>query len=126
MISESESAPDRSQKREPVASCKFLRSYANLHFLSKALDYFVSPLDSVPRSSQKIDEPNGMLIFGNRIAEMSFRSRKYFRTSDRKDAPGYTLSFSGYPAGISSADDFVLTSAGLVSFDLNSKITARI
>ncbi|VDM48781.1 unnamed protein product [Toxocara canis] len=32
---------------------------------------------------------------------------------DHNVAPGYTLSFSGYPAGISSADDFVLTSAGL-------------
>uniref|UniRef100_A0A915BM03 Phospholipase B-like n=1 Tax=Parascaris univalens TaxID=6257 RepID=A0A915BM03_PARUN len=36
---------------------------------------------------------------------------------DRKRAPGYALSFSGYPAGISSADDFVLTSAGLAALE---------
>lgn len=33
---------------------------------------------------------------------------------DPKDIPGHTISFSGYPAALASADDFTLTSAGLV------------
>ncbi|KAK6020703.1 lysophospholipase [Ostertagia ostertagi] len=37
--------------------------------------------------------------------------------SDAKEVPGHTVSFSGYPAQLSSADDYTLTSAGLGSIE---------
>lgn len=35
-------------------------------------------------------------------------------TLDPKEVPGHTVSFSGYPAALSSADDYSLMSSGLV------------
>ena len=34
--------------------------------------------------------------------------------SDKTVYPGYAMSFSGYPGQLASADDYTLTSAGLV------------
>ncbi|VDO55586.1 unnamed protein product [Haemonchus placei] len=36
---------------------------------------------------------------------------------DAKEVPGHTVSFSGYPAQLASADDYTLTSAGLASIE---------
>ncbi|KAH7698162.1 Protein F09B12.3 [Aphelenchoides avenae] len=68
------------------------------------------------------------LTKGNKDLLMSHVSMSGYQTMNRvlklykfaynsSEVPGYTTTFSGYPAGLASADDYTLTSAGLLSIE---------
>ncbi|KAL3093171.1 hypothetical protein niasHT_022621 [Heterodera trifolii] len=69
----------------------------------------------------KVTEGNSDLLM-SQVAMSGFNTmnrivKLYKFAYDPKDVPGFAVSFSGYPAALASADDFTLTSAGLLSIE---------
>ncbi|CAI4230357.1 unnamed protein product [Auanema sp. JU1783] len=61
-------------------------------------------------------------LFFSHVAMSSYSTmnrvlKLYKFAYDKAEVPGHTVSFSGYPAALASADDYTLTSAGLASIE---------
>ena len=69
----------------------------------------------------KVTEGNKDLLM-SQVAMSGFNTmnrivKLYKFAYDPKEVPGHTVTFSGYPAALASADDFTLTSGGLLSIE---------
>jgi hypothetical protein len=94
--------------------------------LEKYLNKKPDPVHDDPEPSKcsglvKITEGNRDLLVSH-VAMSGYHTmnrvlKKYTFGYSKKDVPGYAVSFSGYAGALASADDYTLTSAGLLSIE---------
>ncbi|VDK18842.1 unnamed protein product [Anisakis simplex] len=102
-----------------------IQLYGDLFDLSNVFDKKPDPGD-VEDSGHcsgfvKISEGNKDMFFSH-VAMSGYHTmnrvlKLYKFGYDEEEVPGHTISFSGYPAAITSADDFTLTSGGLATLE---------
>uniref|UniRef100_A0AC35U4X8 Phospholipase B-like n=1 Tax=Rhabditophanes sp. KR3021 TaxID=114890 RepID=A0AC35U4X8_9BILA len=113
------------KKPDPVHDDPGFQSVYHFHEVDETcIDRSIQLLCNLPYPGKcsglvKLTEGNKDLLFSHvsmsSYSTMNRLVKLYKFAYDKSEVPGHTVSFSGYAGALSSADDYTLTSAGLLS-----------